>query len=84
MIYLNHGATFILDDLVFRQVCEYQGGAFVSALLLATRGGHLAVCQVAEILNGQSGRTKSTKKLMQARLLNRAIWCPYGSRSTST
>ena len=25
---------------------EYQGGAFVSPLLLAARGGHLAVCKV--------------------------------------
>jgi len=28
-----------------RRVCEYPGGAFVSPLLLATRGGHYAVCQ---------------------------------------
>merc|ERR1712013_935727 len=28
-----------------RKVREYQGGAFVSPLLLAARGGHLAVCK---------------------------------------
>ena len=39
-----------------RRVCEYKGGAFVSALLLATRGGHLAVCQVRKFrLNDHSG-----------------------------
>merc|ERR1712013_442866 len=29
-----------------RKVREYQGGAFVSPLLLAARGGHRAVCKV--------------------------------------
>merc|ERR1712013_224296 len=29
-----------------RKVREYQGGAFVTPLLLAARGGHLAVCKI--------------------------------------
>ena len=33
-----------------RRVCEYQGGAFVSPLLLAVRGGHHNLCQVPRMM----------------------------------
>ena len=36
----------MMGGLQIRKVREYQGGAFVSPLLLAARGGHLAVCKV--------------------------------------
>ena len=36
----------MLGGLQIRKVREYQGGAFVSPLFLAARGGHLAVCKV--------------------------------------
>ena len=39
-------SDFKLTNLTARRVCEYQGGAFVSPLLLAVRGGHRGVCQV--------------------------------------
>ena len=36
----------MMGGLQIRKVREYQGGAFVSPLFLAARGGHLAVCKV--------------------------------------
>ena len=36
----------MMGGLQIRKVREYQGGAFVSPLLLAARGGHLPVCKV--------------------------------------
>ena len=40
----RRGST--IEAAVCRRVCEYPGGALVSPLLLAVRGGHTAVCQV--------------------------------------
>ena len=51
-----HAAALIFFSLFLskltldpRKVQEYPGGAYVSPLLLATRGGHTPVCKVTTI-----------------------------------